>query len=165
MLRATEILPAGTWPATQACDAIALDYDERHRRRMSYTAQAGTAFLLDLPRVTVMNDGDGLQLDDGRVIRIIAADEDLVEITAPDAETLVRLAWHIGNRHQPAQLSTSRILIRDDHVIVAMLHGLGASTHSLRAPFTPEGGAYAASHAHGGGEHAQRYVLLAGRGH
>lgn len=160
MLRATEVLPAVQWTAHDACDHVHLDYDARHRRRMRYVAAGGTHFLLDLPRVTVMQDGDGLLLDDGRIIRVYAAEEDLVEITATDAETLVRLAWHIGNRHLPAQLDAARILIRDDHVIVAMLRGLGATVRALRAPFTPESGAYAASHAHGGGEHAGRYVLL-----
>lgn len=156
-LRATHVLPNGSWPAASACDRIALDYDERHRRRMSYVAEAGTAFLLDLPRVTVMQHGDGLQLDDGRVIAVVAAPEQLVEITAPDAATLVRLAWHIGNRHLPAQLLVDRILIRYDHVIVDMLHGLGATTHERHAPFTPESGAYA--HSHGDGS-ANRYVLI-----
>lgn len=156
-LRATHVLPSGSWPGASACDRIALDYDERHRRRMSYVAEAGTAFLLDLPRVTVMQHGDGLQLDDGRIVAVIAAPERLVEITAADTATLVRLAWHIGNRHLPAQLSPDRILIRYDHVIVDMLHGLGATTRELHAPFTPESGAYA--HAHGDGQ-ATRYLLI-----
>lgn len=162
MNHAHTILPAGTWPAANANDRIALDYDARHRRRFRYTADAGTDFLLDLPRATVINDGDGLQLDDGRVIAVAAAPEALIEITAASTTELVRLAWHIGNRHLPAQLSEDRILIREDHVIVAMLHGLGATTRTVSAPFTPESGAYANSHAHGG---ENNFVFVAGHGH
>lgn len=167
--RAREILPGGSWSGTPA-DRIALDYDARHRRRFRYVADGGTAFLLDLPRATLLNDGDGLRLDDGRIVEIRAADEALVEVRAADPAALVRLAWHIGNRHLPAQLSAEAILIRDDHVIVAMLHGLGATTRALRAPFTPENGAYVGGHgghAHGHGheEAAHAYVFVGGHGH
>lgn len=143
--RATEILPPGTWPGGAFADRIELTYDDRHRRRMRYTAQGGTAFLLDLPRPTVLREGDALRLTDGRLIRIDAAAEALLEVTAPDARTLLRLAWHIGNRHLPAQLEAGRILIREDAVIAAMLRGLGGSVLTKSAPFTPESGAYAAS--------------------
>ncbi|MFT4046467.1 MAG: urease accessory protein UreE [Solimonas sp.] len=170
MLRAAEILPAGTWPRESAADRIALDYDARHRRRFLYRADAGTEFLLDLPRATVIHDGDGLRLDDGRIILVGAAPEALIEVTASDAAQLVRLAWHIGNRHLPAQLGENRILIRDDHVIVAMLRGLGATTRALAAPFTPESGAYAGGHVHGSHGHddlggAKNFVYVAGHGH
>lgn len=167
--RAREILPAGSWSDAPA-DRVALDYDARHRRRFRYVADGGTAFLLDLPRATLLNDGDGLLLDDGRIVEIRAADEALVEVRAANPAALVRLAWHIGNRHLPAQLSADAILIRDDHVIVAMLHGLGATTRALRAPFTPENGAYAGGHgehAHGHGHEAaaHAYVFVGGHGH
>jgi urease accessory protein len=142
LARATEILPAGAWPADTFADRIALTYDDRHRRRMRYTTARGTSFLLDLPRAAVLRAGDALRLTDGRLILIDAAPEALLEVTAPDTRTLTRLAWHIGNRHLPARLETDRILIREDAVIAAMLRGLGASVHSLHAPFTPEPGAY-----------------------
>ncbi|WP_028079717.1 urease accessory protein UreE [Solimonas soli] len=170
MLRATEIIPAGSWPRESAVDHIALDHDARHRRRFLYVAEAGTEFLLDLPRATLIHDGDGLKLDDGRIILVSAAPEALIEVTAGDAAQLVRLAWHIGNRHLPAQLGEDRILIRHDHVIVAMLQGLGATTRALAAPFTPESGAYAGGHAHGSHAHdepggATNFVYVAGHGH
>jgi len=163
---ATEILPAGSWPEASAIDHIALDYDARHRRRFRYVAAGGTEFLLDLPRATLIHDGDGLRLEDGRVIGVTAAPEDLIEVTAATPAELVRLAWHIGNRHLPAQLMADRILIRVDHVIDAMLQGLGARTRALHAPFTPESGAYAGAHAHGHGHgETPRYVFAGGHGH
>jgi urease accessory protein len=146
MIRATQVLKAGSWQAAPA-DQVTLSYDERHRRRMRYLAAAGTEFLLDLPRTTVLRGGDGLQLEDGRIILVTAAAEPLLEIRAGDAEQLARLAWHIGNRHLPAQIATGRILIREDSVIEDMLKGLGAALRHVDEPFTPEPGAYDNSHA------------------
>jgi urease accessory protein len=142
LVRAVEILPPGKWPQSTAVDHIILTYDERHRRRLRYVASGGTTFLLDLPRAAVLRAGDGLRLEDGRIVSVEASPEQLVEVTAPDPGALVRLAWHIGNRHLPAQLEPDRILIRDDAVIVNMLLGLGAKVRPVLAAFTPEAGAY-----------------------
>jgi urease accessory protein len=142
LIRAVEVLPPGKWPGDTAVDRLVLTYDERHRRRLRYVASGGTTFLLDLPRAAVLRAGDGLRLEDGRIVGVEALPEKLVEVTAPDAATLVRLAWHIGNRHLPAQLEPHRILIREDAVIVNMLVGLGATVKPVLAAFTPEAGAY-----------------------
>lgn len=166
MQAAHEILAAGTWAPESAADRISLDYDERHRRRFRYVAEAGTEFLLDLARATVIHHGDGLKLDDGRIVRVEAAPEALTEIKARSTAELIRLAWHIGNRHLPAQLEADRILIREDHVITAMLRGLGAEVRMIRAPFTPESGAYANAHAHDQQrEHGYVFVNGGGGGH
>lgn len=142
-IRATRILSAGEWVAETAADRLTLDYEQRHRRRLRYRADGGTRFLLDLPRAAVIGDGDGLVLEDDRRILIHAAAETLLRVTAPDTATLMRLAWHIGNRHLPAVLTADHILIREDAVIAAMLRGLGAGLATVTAPFTPERGAYA----------------------
>lgn len=156
LIRAIEVLPPGKWPGHTAVDRLVLDYDERHRRRLRYVAVGGTTFLLDLPRAAVLRAGDGLRLEDGRIVAVEASPEQLVEVTAPDTAALVRLAWHIGNRHLPAQLEPQRILIREDAVIENMLRGLGATVKHVVEPFTPEAGAYDSSshspgHAHSGG--------------
>ena len=145
LIRAVEILPPGKWLGSTAVDHLVLTFDERHRRRLRYVACGGTTFLLDLPRAAVLRAGDGLRLEDGRIVGVEASPEQLVEVTAADAATLVRLAWHIGNRHVPAQLEPHRILIRDDAVIVNMLRGLGATVTAVMAAFTPEAGAYDSS--------------------
>jgi urease accessory protein len=145
MPRAIQVLKAGSWQAAPV-DRITLSYDERHRRRLRFCANGGTEFLLDLPRTTVLRDGDGLRLEDGGVILVTAADEPLLEVTAIGSGQLARLAWHIGNRHLPAQILTGRILIREDSVIEEMLKGLGASVRHVAEPFTPEPGAYDNSH-------------------
>lgn len=167
--RATAAHPAGHWPATEARDTVLLDFDERHRRRRRYTGQGGFDFLLDLPEATVLRDGDGLALEDGGWVAVRAAPEALVEITAATPERLARLAWHLGNRHLPTRIEGARLLIRDDHVIVAMLLGLGATLRQVREPFDPEGGAYgehnrqpAHPHAH---DHAHDHRHGYGDGH
>lgn len=152
MLHAHEIVAAGQWSTDARVDTITLDHDARHRRRFAYRAAGGTEFLLDLPHATVLCHGDALRLSDGRLIEILAASEALVEVSAPDASTMMRLAWHIGNRHLPAELHPHAIRLRDDHVINTMLEGLGAHVEKISAPFTPEGGAYA-GHAHGTESH------------
>lgn len=151
MLRATRIEPAGHWPTAEARATVTLAYDDRHRRRLKLATDEGEPFLLDLPRAEVLEEGDGLALSDGSWIRVKAAPEALIEVTAASAALLLRLAWHLGNRHLPAQLEPDRILIRDDHVIAAMLEGLGATLRRLDAPFSPERGAYHGEpgHAHG----------------
>jgi urease accessory protein len=163
-MRATEVLPASSWTRDTAIDHVRLTFDERNRRRLRYVAAGGTEFVLDLPRATVMHDGDGLKLENGQVIAVEAAAESLVEVTAPDFHTLVRIAWHLGNRHLPAQLHPSRILIRDDHVIVDMLVGLGATVRHIEAPFTPESGAYAGASGHAASGHVV-FVGHNGPGH
>jgi urease accessory protein len=178
MLTARDILAPGTWDSTTACDLIELDYDERHRRRFHFTAQGGTAFLLDLPRAAVLREGDGLRLSDGRTVLVRAAPEALMEARAHDLHALLRLAWHIGNRHLPAQITTDAILLRQDHVIRAMLLGLGAHVRDVEAPFTPEQGAYTPAerghgrgngdghgHGHGHGHHHHDHEDAGGHSH
>ncbi len=161
LIRAIEVLPPGKWPGSEAVDRIVLTFDERHRRRLRYVACGGTTFLLDLPRAAVLHAGDGLRLEDGRIVGVEASPEELVEVTATDAWALMRLAWHIGNRHVPAQLEPDRILIRDDAVIRNMLLGLGATVRPVMAAFTPEAGAYDSS----GTTAAQSEHSLAGHSH
>lgn len=128
--------------SANAVDTITLEHADRHRRRKMLTSDNGIAFLLDLPEARHLRDGDGLELDDGRVIRVVAAPEPLHAVTAGSPALLARLAWHLGNRHHPAQVSGERILVRRDHVIGAMLQGLGATVTEVTGPFDPEGGAY-----------------------
>jgi len=142
MRRATRLEKNGHWPRGEARATVTLAFDDRHRRRMKLKDDGGAEFLLDLPQATVLEEGDGLALSDGGWLAVRAAPEALMEVTAHSPEQLARLAWHIGNRHLPAQIGRDRILLRDDAVIGEMLVGLGAHVHRVSAPFSPEGGAY-----------------------
>lgn len=149
MIRAAKVLPAGTWDRSKEVDRVELVHDGRHRRRIAMKGEGGTEFLLDLADATHLRDGDGLELDDRRVIRIVAAAEPVVEVTG-DPHLLARVAWHIGNRHVPAQFLPRRVRIARDHVLEEMIEKLGAKVARVDAPFDPEPGAYAGGgHSHG----------------
>ena len=151
MTTITDILPAGAWEGEPA-DSVTLDYDGRHRRRIVLTGASGAEYLLDLAEATHLKDGDGLAIPGGGVVRVVAAPEPLLEITARTPADLLRLAWHIGNRHLAAQVFADRLLIRRDHVIAHMLEHQGARVREVTAAFDPEGGAYLGhDHSHEGG--------------
>lgn len=123
-----------------------MDSSARHLRRKLITLQNGDDVLVDLEKTVKLENRDCLVLEDGRLVQIIATDEELLQITARDATHLTQLAWHIGNRHLEAQIETTRILIRRDHVIAKMLEQQGATITMVRETFTPEHGAYAHGH-------------------
>jgi urease accessory protein len=148
MIRATQVRSPHRWTEAPA-DTVVLDFDDRHRRRMAMTGTRGLEFLLDLENAVALRGGDALVLDDNRLIEVVAAPEPLAEIRCNDPHHLVRVAWHLGNRHLPTQIIGKGLRIRRDHVIEAMVKGLGARVIEIEAPFDPEGGAYAGGgHAH-----------------
>ena len=150
MLRADKVIPAGQWTGAPA-DTVVLDFDERYRRRVVMTGVGGLDFLLDLAEAAMLRGGDGLSLEDGRIVEVVAAPEPLAEIRAADALALARVAWHLGNRHLPTELLSKALRIRRDPVIEAMAEGLGARVIALEAPFNPEGGAYVKAEASAAG--------------
>src|SRR5215813_10495094 len=133
---------AGEWPYELAAGSLTLGFDDRHRRRFRLVTDQGDEVLLDLPEAIAMGDRDGLQLDDGRWLAVLAAAEPVVHIAHHDPGRLVRLAWHLGNRHVPTEIGNRGLRIRPDHVIEDMLRGFGATLVKLEEAFQPEGGAY-----------------------
>lgn len=119
-------------------DRISLDYEARLVRRKRLISDTGRAFIVDLAETTSLSAGQCFDLDDGTAVEVVAAPERLLVVQGD----LARLAWHIGNRHTPCQIEADRLLIRDDHVLRAMLERLGAAISEETAPFLPEGGAY-----------------------
>ncbi|WP_174511775.1 urease accessory protein UreE [Methylocella tundrae] len=146
--RATSVFPARSWPASHEVGAVTLCWDDRHRRRIRLSMDGdGGEFLLDLPQAARLAEGDGLALASGGIVRVVAAPEPLLEVRA-GASSLAQLAYHLGNRHLPVQILGDVILIRQDHVIEAMLIGLGAECRTALRPFSPEQGAYGGGHSH-----------------
>jgi len=152
MHRAVAHLPANHGRGAPV-DTITLAHDERRVRRKLLTGKNGTEVMVDFPNSVTLDHQGGLELEDGRIIEVLAAKEVLYAVTAKDAAHLLRLAWHIGNRHTPAQLDANRILIKRDHVLKGMLEGLGAKVADVTEPFFAEHGAYH-SHNHAEPGHA-----------
>lgn len=151
LMRAEQVFSAGGWDEAREVDRVLVDFDRRHRRRILLRTEGGKDVLIDLPQATRLRDGDGLALVEGGFVRVCARPERLLEVHAHSDAELVRIAWHLGNRHLPVQLKGDRILIRVDHVIEEMVIGLGGHVEVVEAPFDPEAGAYAAgghTHAH-----------------
>jgi urease accessory protein len=167
MLRADRVIAAGAWSGEPA-DSVVLGYEERYRRRFVMTGVGGLAFLLDLEEAAMLRGGDGLRLEDGRIVEVVAAPEPLAEIRAADAPGLMRVAWRLGARHLDVEVMPKALRIRRDPAVEEMVKSLGARVVALEAPFNPEGGAYVQAeeaahghdhehehgHAHHGHEHA-----------
>jgi urease accessory protein len=137
MIRATVVLPVGSWSGAPA-DTVLLDFEARHRRRVAMSAKGGIGFLLDLTIAAALRHGDGLLLEDGRIIAVEAAVEPLAEVTASDPAALARFAWHLGSQQVPVQFLATHLRIRRDAPVEAALVESGARIASVRAPFEPD---------------------------
>jgi urease accessory protein len=142
MLRAATLIRKADLGRRITVDTITLTRADRYKRRIAMMTDRGHAFLLDLAEATYLCSGDALALENGGLIAVRAAAEPLLEIHVDDPAALARIAWHIGNRHTPAEVTASAIYIQPDHVLEAMVQGLGAHVHHVSRPFEPEGGAY-----------------------
>lgn len=149
MLRVQSYIPAGQ-PADEPTGYVTLAHDQRHLRRKLLHLQNHEMVMLDLKEPVLFSHGDLLVVENGDLVEIRAADEKLFEVTAKSPLHLIELAWHLGNRHLSAQIEDGRILILRDHVIRAMLEGLGATVRDVEEPFQPARGAY---HSHGSHDH------------
>ena len=144
MRRLIQVAKAGHWPESDDVDCVVLSFDDRHRRRLRLTTQAGESVLLDLTKPQPLDDGDGLAIENNEGwIRITAAPEDVLEVKGKDEAATIRLAWNLGNRHLPMQILGEGLLrLRYDHVIEEMLSQLGVIISREKAPFIPETGAF-----------------------
>ena len=162
MLRATAIIRKPAIKAALIADSVTLDHEARQRRRAVLKTEGGLEVLLDLDKAALLGEGDGLRLEDGRIILVNAAVQDLIEVRAESRLRLMRVAWHIGNRHTPAEIAEDALYIEDDHVLGDMIRGQGCSLKKVSRPFRPERGAYD----HEGREEGQGHALShAGHGH
>ncbi|MCA0424568.1 MAG: urease accessory protein UreE [Proteobacteria bacterium] len=134
MLNVRAIADTGPTPY----DVIVLNHDERHLRRRLLKTAHDEEVLVDLPQAVRLRHGQRLVLEDGRHLEIIAGEEPVYEITAKDAATLARIAWHVGNRHARAEIANGAIVIAADHVLKDMLEGLGARVRPTDLPFEPD---------------------------
>jgi urease accessory protein len=141
MLTASSLLPALLVKQEQVIDTLILPHNERHKRKFAFTCDKGTEVMLNLEKALHMKHGEALVTQEGLIL-IQAALEDCLEIVSPNPSRLLKLAWHIGNRHTPAEITETAIYIEYDHILAQMVRGLGATATKITRQFQPEEGAY-----------------------
>jgi urease accessory protein len=153
MQRAISVVRKAAVKQDRVVETLTLDHEDRNRRRVALKGDGGQDILLDLDKPTALNDGDAVKLEDGSLVLIKAAAQKLIEITAENPLRLARVAWHIGNRHTPAEITANAIYIEHDHVLAEMIRGQGCAMADVERPFQPERGAYDHDHANCGHDH------------
>ena len=127
-------------------DTITLTYDQRFIRRKKLVSDNNFGFLVNLSDTVSLKKNDGFLLENGSIILIKSAEEELLEIRS---NNLMQITWHIGNRHIPCQIENERLLIQVDKVIENLIIKLGGSVKTVKEEFNPEGGAYGLGRTHG----------------
>jgi urease accessory protein len=149
MPRAARVIAAAERRGREIADTLILDYAKRSAGAFAATGLKGGAYDIALAEPRRLRTDDLLELDDGTLIEVVAAPEPLIEARAGDLAGLMRLAYHLGDRHVPAEVLPNRVRVRREAALETLLRSLGAKLVTIEAPFEPEGGAYAASHGHG----------------
>ena len=165
MQRAISVVRKAAVKQDRVVETLTLNHEDRNRRRVALKGDGGRDILLDLDKPTALNDGDAVKLEDGSLVLIKAAAQKLIEITAENPLRLARVAWHIGNRHTPAEITASAIYIEHDHVLAEMVRGQGCAMADVERPFQPERGAYDHDHANCGHDHHGHHHHDHGHGH
>ena len=127
-------------------DTITLTYDQRFIRRKKLVSDNNFGFFVNLSETVSLKKNEGFLLDNGSIILIKSAEEELLEITS---NNLMKITWHIGNRHIPCQIENERLLIQVDKVIENLIIKLGGHVKKVKEEFNPEGGAYGLGRTHG----------------
>jgi urease accessory protein len=172
MLRATSVVRKPAVKAERVVETVTLEHEGRQRRRVTLVGDGGLEFVLDLENAAALNDGDALKLEDGRLVQVKAAPQKLLEIRAENPLRLMRMAYHVGNRHVSAEITADAIYIEDDHVLAEMARGQGCKVSAVMRAFAPERGAYDhdcghdhGAHGHSHGHSDQEHVHGPGCGH
>ena len=141
MIKVKKIINNNLWKC-RVDDEIVLDYQDRNRRRIKLDSKKKISFLLDEKETVFLNNGSLLILSNEYKVKVIAKLENVLKVEAKDKSNLSSLAWHIGNRHVPAEIHKDYIIIQRDEIISRMLKLLGAKVVKKKLSFTPEKGAY-----------------------
>ncbi len=153
------MLPAQQLDPARLVDSVILDRAQRRAPRGELLSVKGLRFALELPEPTHLRMGDALELEDGRLIEVVAEAEPLIEVRAMDTTALARIAWALGDRHVQVQLFANRIRVRRDPALESLIASLGGKCAKIEAPFDPEGGAYVESaHRHSHDRHSHAHA-------
>ena len=134
-------------------DRLILPFDRRQKSRLRTRLESGTEVGLFLERGTMLRDGDFLQTEEGLLVRVVAAPEQVYLVRCDSPLQLMRAAYHLGNRHVPLEIGDGWLKLRRDAVLRDMLIGLHATVSDAELPFDPDAGAYGGGHTHGDESH------------
>lgn len=148
MPRAARVIAAAERRGREIADTLILDYAKRSAGAFAATGLKGGAYDIALAEPRRLRTDNLLELDDGTLIEVVAAPEPLIEARAGDLPGLMRLAYHLGDRHVPVEVLANRVRVRREPALETLLGSLGVRLAMIEAPFEPEGGAYAAPHGH-----------------
>lgn len=164
MLQVSKIMPQGAGLAPvllKRAASVELDWDIRQKSRFEATDSLGRQLGIFLPRGTLVRGGDVLIAEDGSMVRVLAAPQAVLRITACTSHgspfDLTRAAYHLGNRHVPIELKPDHLKIEPDHVLAEMLRSMHLIVTEVSESFEPEGGAYST----GGHGHAHAHAPAA----
>lgn len=143
MRRAIAVLPAGTASDLRLVDTLLLNFEQRQRPEGTHTALRGARIEMALAQSVRLQTDDRLILDDDTLIEIVARPEPLYEVRAASSSDLARIAWMLGDRHLPVDISERRLRVRRDPAVSVLLSDATVRIVAIDAPFEPEGGAYA----------------------
>jgi len=168
MLQTSKLIPQGQGLAPALLkrgSTVELTWDVRQKSRFDTTDSLGRHLSVFLPRGTLVRGGDVLVVEDGSLVRVLAAPQPVLVITVHaghgTAFDLARAAYHLGNRHVPIELQSDHLKIEPDHVLADMLRALHLTVLEATVAFEPEGGAYASGgHSHGHGQAAPKPVTI-----
>ncbi len=166
MLTCSKLIAGGhglAAPLVKRAATVALDWDVRQKSRFDATDSNGRAFGVFLSRGTLVRGGDVLVLEDGSLVRVQAAPQEVLRITACAQHgspfDLTRAAYHLGNRHVPIELKPDHLKIEPDHVLADMLRAMHMTVVTVQEAFEPEGGAYSSQgHSHGAHSHGDHHA-------
>jgi len=144
MLQITERLDEPGQPSVQ----LTLPFDKRQKSRLRVSLDNMEEAFLVLQRGTLLRNGDLLRADNGLIIEVRAANEEVATASTEDALLFARACYHLGNRHVPLQVGDGWLRLQRDHVLEDMVRSLGLDVRHEQAPFEPEGGAYGSHHSH-----------------
>ena len=136
-------------PQDRFDDRLVLPFERRQKSRLRTRLESGMEVGLFLERGTILRDGDFLRTEEGMLVRVVAAPEQVYLVRCESGLQLTRAAYHLGNRHVPLEIGDGWLKLKRDSVLRDMLLGLGATVSAAELPFDPEAGAYGGGHSHG----------------
>lgn len=144
MLQISERLNEPGQPSVQ----LTLPFEKRQKSRLRVSLDNKEEAFLVLQRGTLLRNGDLLRADNGLIIEVRAAIEEVATASTEDTVLFARACYHLGNRHVPLQVGDGWLRLQRDHVLEDMVRSLGLDVRHEQAPFEPEGGAYGSHHSH-----------------